>query len=80
MSPGSPFDVERRISGIIQSVVYGLLSGALIWLLWIYLDRIRPRGTETPLWLEIGFPLAICLGALHFARRGVVAWRRLPPR
>ncbi len=68
---------ERRVSSAILAMVHALLAAALVAMMASYWRYVSPETREAlPPWLEIGFPVAICIGALHFLRRSLQAWRR----
>ena len=70
-------NLERRISAAIIAVVQLLVAVALAGMLHAYLRYARPQtGDDLPTWLAIGFPVALCIGVLHFLRRSFVSWRR----
>jgi uncharacterized membrane protein YhdT len=74
--PGT-LENERRVAAAIQTALHLGLAVALLWLLAVYLRDVQPNAVrEAPRWLEIGFPIAICLGAVHFLRRSWLAFRR----
>jgi hypothetical protein len=68
-------DRERQIACALQGIIHLLLAGALAAFLVIYL-RNRPSA-DLPAWLAYGFPIAICMGILHFGRRSLLFWKRL---
>ncbi len=75
---GGGLDRERRIVLAVQGTIHLLLAGVLAVFFVVYL-RNRPSA-ELPVWLAYGFPIAICIGVLHFGRRAVLCWRGIRRR
>ena len=71
---------EPRVTSAILCALYLLLSVGLIALLGAYLRYVRPSVENIPSWLAIGFPVALCMGTLHFGHRSFQAWRRFRRR
>jgi hypothetical protein len=78
MSPGDPLRLERKVANGILFVLYALLAAALLVMLVTYVRS--PRSWPLPAWLSVGFPLALCIGVVHFGRRTWQSWRRFRRR
>jgi len=76
----SRLKTERLVTSWIVLALNVALAIALGWLAVVYWQVVRPGIEAVPAWLRDGFPIALCIGILHFSRRSWRAWVRLKAR